>query len=76
MLLNEDLVNLDLINGSLKANRNISSIKDDLIEAIIDIIIEYQEYLPLTVRAIHYILLDKNVFIKMIEAVIQDSQIY
>jgi len=61
LLLNEDLVNLDLINGSLKANRNISSIKDDLIEAIIDIIIEYQEYLPLTVRAIHYILLDKNV---------------
>ena len=61
LILNGDFVDLDLITGSLKADRNISSIKDDLIKSIIDIIVEYQEYLPLTVRAIHYILLDKNV---------------
>lgn len=60
-VMNSNFVDLDLIEGSLKANREISNIKDDLINAIKDIIIEYQEYLPLTVRAIHYILLDKNV---------------
>jgi hypothetical protein len=61
MVVNGDFVNLDSIEGSLKANREISDIKDDLTKAIIEIIVEYQEYLPLTVRAIHYILLDKNV---------------
>lgn len=61
LILNGDFVDLDSITGSLKADRNISSIKDDLIKSIIDIIVDYQEYLPLTVRAIHYILLDKNV---------------
>jgi len=61
MVINGDFVNLDSIEGSLKANREISDIKDDLTKAIIDIIVEYQDYLPLTVRAIHYILLDKNV---------------
>ena len=61
MVINGDFVNLDSIEGSLKANREISDIKDDLTKAIIEIIVEYQEYLPLTVRAIHYILLDKNV---------------
>jgi hypothetical protein len=61
MVVNGDFVNLDSIEGSLKANREISDIKDDLTKSIIEIIVEYQEYLPLTVRAIHYILLDKNV---------------
>ena len=61
MVINGDFVNLDSIEGSLKANREISDIKDDLTKAIIEIIVEYQKYLPLTVRAIHYILLDKNV---------------
>lgn len=61
MVINGDFVNLDSIEGSLKANREISDIKDNLTKAIIEIIVEYQEYLPLTVRAIHYILLDKNV---------------
>ena len=61
MVINGDFVNLDSIEGSLKANREISDIKDDLTKAIIEIIVEYQEYLPLTIRAIHYILLDKNV---------------
>jgi hypothetical protein len=61
MEVNGDFVNLDSIEGSLKANREITDIKDDLTKAIIEIIVEYQKYLPLTVRAIHYILLDKNV---------------
>ena len=61
MVINGDFVNLDSIEGSLKANREISDIKDDLTKAIIEILIEYKEYRPLTVRAIHYILLDKNV---------------
>lgn len=61
MVINGDFVNLDSIEGSLKANREISDIKDDLTKAIIEILIEYKQYLPLTVRAIHYILLDKNV---------------
>lgn len=61
MVINGDFVNLDSIEGSLKANREISDIKDDLTKAIIEILLEYKQYLPLTVRAIHYILLDKNV---------------
>lgn len=61
MVINGDFVNLDSIEGSLKANREISDIKDDLTKAIIEILIEYKQYRPLTVRAIHYILLDKNV---------------
>lgn len=60
-ILNEEKIQLNKINGILKANRNISDTKTDLINTILDIIQDYADYLPLTVRSIHYILLDKNV---------------
>ena len=45
MVVNGDFVNLDSIEGSLKANREISDIKDDLTKAIIEIIVEIKLFL-------------------------------